>query len=331
MTDTAKSPTEGVSPAFQPTNPLAGSGTQGRTIALDVGGTAMKGAVLEGDGRVVTFHSWPTPREDGPQAVVNAVLAAIDELLGHAPDAQSAGLVVPGLVDDEAGIALYSENIGWHDVAFRDLVSDRTGLPVGFGHDVRAGGLAERALGAARGENDVLFMPIGTGISGAMYVAGCSVDNKFGGEIGHLNVGSGELCACGAIGCLETVATGPSIARRYNALTGGAAAGAKQVVERMLAGDGAASQVWAEAVEAIALALVAYVTILSPGLIVVGGGVSHAGDVLLDPVRTALRRHLVWQQEPRIVPAALGGNAACLGAGILARNALSSSQRQDGP
>ena len=161
----------------------------------------MKGAVLEGDGRVGTFHSWPTPREDGPEAVVEAVIAAIDELLTHAPGARAAGLVVPGLVDDRTGVALYSENIGWHDVAFRQLVSERTGLPVWFGHDVRAGGLAERVLGAAQGEEDVLFMPIGTGISGAMYVAGCSIDNKFGGEIGHLDVGSGERCACGARGC----------------------------------------------------------------------------------------------------------------------------------
>ena len=291
----------------------------------------MKGAVLDGDIRVGTFHRWPTPREDGPEAVVDAVMAAIDELLDHASGAQSIGLVVPGLVDDHAGVALYSENIGWHDVAFRELVSDRTGLPVGFGHDVRTGGLAERVLGAARGEDDVLFMPIGTGISGAMYVGGCSIDNKFGGEIGHLDVGSGEVCACGARGCLETVATGPSIARRYNDLTGAAAAGAKQVVERMLAGDRAASRIWEEAVEAIAVALTAYVTILSPALIVLGGGVSAAGEVLLDPVRAALHRRLVWQQVPRIVPAALGENAACLGAGILARRALSSFLRQYGP
>ncbi|RAN69616.1 hypothetical protein B5P43_35445 [Bacillus sp. SRB_336] len=292
-------------------------------IALDVGGTAMKGAVLQSDGRVREFHRWPTRREEGPGAVVNAVLAAIDELLIQAPNARSVGLVVPGLVDDQAGVALYSENIGWRDVHFREMLVNRTGLSVGFGHDVRAGGLAERVLGAAQGATDVLFMPIGTGISGAMYVEGRSIDNKFAGEIGHIDVNSGQVCACGATGCLETVATGPSIARRYNALTGSSVAGAKPVVERMLQGDRTAARVWEEAVDAIAHVLVQYVTLLSPELIVIGGGLSAAGGKLLEPLRTSLHRRLVWQEQPRIVPAALGDNAACLGAGLLARQALS--------
>ncbi|WP_171814486.1 ROK family protein [Arthrobacter dokdonensis] len=292
-------------------------------IALDVGGTAMKGAVLQSDGRVREYRRWATPRADGPEAVVNAVMTAIDDLITQAPDARSVGLVVPGLVDDQAGVAIYSENIGWRDVPFREMLMNRTGISVGFGHDVRAGGLAERVLGAAQGANDVLFMPIGTGISGAMYVEGRSIDNKFAGEIGHIDAGTGEICACGATGCLETIATGPSIARRYNALTDSSVTGAKPVVERMLAGDGTATRVWEEAVEAIAHVLVQYVTLLSPELIVIGGGLSAAGDHLLEPLSASLHRRLVWQEQPRIVPAALGDNAACLGAGILARQALS--------
>ena len=290
----------------------------GHVIALDVGGTAMKGAILNGDNSVKSFHRWPTPREDGPDAVVNAAVAAIDELLERTKDARAVGIVVPGLVDDYTGVALFSENIGWRNVPFRQIVEDRTGLPVGFGHDVRAGGLAERVMGAAVGIDDVLFMPIGTGISGAMYIGGRMVDNKYAGEIGHLDVGSGDLCACGAIGCLETVATGPSIARRYNAITGASVSGAKPVVDRMIDGDLVAASVWDEAVEALANALTSYVTLLSPELIVVGGGLSAAGDLLLAPLRMAVERRLVWQQPPRIVQAALGDNAACLGAAILA-------------
>lgn len=290
----------------------------GHVIALDVGGTAMKGAILSSDNTVESLHRWPTPREDGPDAVVNAVVAAIDELLEHTKDARAVGIVVPGLVDDHTGVALFSENIGWRDVPFRQIVEDRTGLPVGFGHDVRAGGLAERVMGAAVGIDDVLFMPIGTGISGAMYIGGRMMENKYAGEIGHLDVGSGDLCACGAIGCLETVATGPSIARRYNALTGASVSGAKPVLDRMTDGDLIAAGVWDDAVEALATALTSYVTLLSPELIVVGGGLSAAGDLLLMPLRVAVERRLVWQQPPRIVQAALGDNAACLGAAILA-------------
>ena len=293
----------------------------GHVIALDVGGTAMKGAIVNTDNSVESFHRWPTPREDGPDAVVNAAVAAIDELLERTKDARAVGIVVPGIVDDHTGVAFFSENIGWSNVPFRQIVEDRTGLPVGFGHDVRAGGLAERVMGAAVGIGDVLFMPIGTGISGAMYIGGRMMNNKYAGEIGHLDVGSGDLCACGAIGCLETVATGPSIARRYNALTGASVSGAKPVVDRMINGDLVAASVWEDAVEALATALTSYVTLLSPELIVVGGGLSAAGDLLLAPLRVAVQRRLVWQPPPRIVQAALGDNAACLGAAILASEA----------
>jgi glucokinase len=301
-------------------NGAAGGGT---VVALDVGGTAMKGAVLDADDRVVDFFRWPTPRSEGPDTVVGAVLRAVDELLVHAGGAVAVGLVVPGLVDDRAGIAVYSENIGWHDVPFRDRVVAQSGLPVGFGHDVRAGGLAERTLGAARGVDDVLFMPIGTGISGAMFVAGRLIENKYGGEIGHIDVGSGEDCACGARGCLEAIASGAAIAVRYNRATGGSVAGAEEVLHLMAAGDVAAATVWGEAVDALARALATYTSLLAPEVIVVGGGLSGAGEALLEPLRRRLRDLLVWQKEPRIVPALLGDNAACLGAGLLARAAMS--------
>jgi glucokinase len=294
----------------------------GHVIALDVGGTAMKGAVL-GDGNAVEhFYGWPTRREEGPEQVVSAVLSAVDELIEHAPDARAIGLVVPGLVDDHSGVAVYSENIGWRDVAFRALVAERTGLPLGFGHDVRAGGRAEREFGAGHGSDEMLFMPIGTGISGAIYAGGRPIDNKFGGEIGHLDVGSGELCACGDVGCLETVATGPSIARRYNALAGTDISGAKPVVERMVSGDQIAVRVWNDAVEGLALALKSYISLLAPELVVLGGGVSAAGELLLEPLRESLRSKLKWQPEPVLALAALGENAACLGAGLLARDLL---------
>jgi glucokinase len=291
-------------------------------VALDVGGTAMKGVVLDGLGRVLDFHRWTTPRADGPDAVVSAALDAVADLLQRAEGAVAVGLVVPGLVDDRAGIALYSENIRWRDVPFRELVADRTGLPVGFGHDVRAGGLAERTMGAAKGCDDVLFLPIGTGISGAMYVAGRLVENMYAGEIGHIDVGSGEPCACGASGCLEAVASGAAIAKRFNRTTGGSVAGAEEVVKLMAAGDLAAAAVWDQAVDALARALATYASLLAPELIVIGGGLSGAGEVLMEPLRRRLKELLVWQQVPQIVAAHLGENAACLGAGLLARQAI---------
>jgi glucokinase len=294
-------------------------------IALDVGGTSMKGAVLAADGRGGEFRRWPTPRAAGPDAVVAAILQAVDDLVQSADNPVAIGLVVPGVVDDYAGVAVYSENIEWHDVPFRALVAERTGLPVGFGHDVRAGGLAEREFGVAAGVDDVLFLPIGTGISGAMFVEGRLIENMYAGEIGHIDVGSGRACACGAQGCLEATASGASIARMYTEATGEQVSGSLGVLQRMQQGDDAARQVWGQAVGALARALATYVSLLAPELIVVAGGLSEAGDVLLDPLRARLSELLVWQREPRLVVTSVGDTAGCLGAGILARQALTDS------
>jgi len=301
---------------------MSASGARLQVVALDVGGSAMKGAVLDEHGATSGFRRWHTPRCGSPEAIVTAVLTAVDELLQEANGAVAVGLVVPGLVDEQEGIALHSENLGWRDVHFRRLVVERSGLPVAFGHDVRAGGLAERVLGAARGIEDVLFLPIGTGISGAMYIAGELNTNMYAGEIGHIDIGSGEPCACGAHGCLETVASGAAIAKHYNQAANGSAVGAHEVLKLMIARDPIAIRIWDEAVEALARALATYTSLLAPDLIVIGGGVSRAGEALLGPIRARLRELLVWQKEPRVLAALLGENAACLGAGLLARQII---------
>ena len=298
-------------------------------IALDVGGTAMKGAVLRGDS-APEYYAWATPRADGPDVVVATALHAVDALLLRAPDADGVGFVVPGFVDDLAGVALYSENIGWRDVAFRDLVHERTGLPVGFGHDVRAGGLAERTIGGARGVDDVLFLPIGTGISGIMYVGGRLIEGRDVGEIGHIDVGFDVECACGGHGCLEAVASAASMVRRYCSITGIGLRGGKELLALVAAADPVATAVWEDAVTGLARALATYVSLLCPERIVIGGGLSGAGETLLDPLRQRLRRLLVWQREPDIVTALLGDKAACLGAGLMARRAASADSTQAG-
>jgi glucokinase len=301
----------------------------GWVAALDVGGTAMKGALVGPDDATRCPLRRPTPSRQGPEVVVDAVGGALRELLEDARrqrlEVAAAGVVVPGIIDEARGVAVFSANLGWRDLPLRALLEARTGLPVGLGHDVRAGALAEATLGAARGEADVLFVPVGAGIAAAAIVDGrLLVAGGYAGELGHLQVDpDGEPCGCGGRGCLETVASGAALARRYAARAGRPAAGAAAVAERVRAGDPDAEAVWADAVAALAQGLAAAVALLGSRLVVVGGGLAGAGDLLLRPLTEQLLARLSpgSTRVPRLVLAALGDQAGCLGAALLARGA----------
>lgn len=299
-------------------------GARDCVVALDVGGTGMKGAVLDPALTPLAVLRRPTPRRDGPDAVVAAITGALRDLAAQAADrhltVRHAGTVVPGIVDEEAGRAVYSANIGWWDLPLAALLRDASGLPVALGHDVRAGGLAECRAGAARGARDVLFVPVGTGVSAAVVCEGRVVrGGGYAGELGHAVVEpDGDPCACGGRGCLETVASAAAIEAAYTARSGRAVDGAAGVARLVAQGDPVAVAVWDRAVEALAAALATFTTLLAPGLIVIGGGLAEAGGLLLDPLRARLGERLTFQRRPELVRAELGDGAGCLGAGILA-------------
>ena len=293
-------------------------------IAIDVGGTGIKSALVDGTGTIVHAERHPTGAERGPDAVVQTILAigaglASTAAAGGEP-ATAAGIVVPGVVDEDAGIARWSANVGFREVPLRDLLGGHLGLPAVLGHDVRAGGLAEARLGAGRGYRHVLFIGIGTGIAGAHVVDGVAFAGAHGaaGEIGHIVVRpGGPKCGCGVQGCLESVASAAAIGRTYAERTG-IAATAAQVAGRAAADEPAAVGLWAEAVDALADGLHTAVTLYDPEVVVVGGGLAEAGDTLLVPLAAALTGKLTFQAEPAMVRAALGDEAGCLGAGLLA-------------
>ena len=300
-------------------------------VALDVGGTTVKGGLVDHDGSVMARLRRPTPPHDnGPGEVLATILATIDELAGAGPagaGVRAVGLVVTGIVDERRGMAVHSENVGWRDVPVRSLVERATGLPVGFGHDVRAGALAEWRLGAGRGLEDLVFVPVGTGVSAGIVVQGRLITGGgYAGEIGHLDVGHGEPCACGGRGCVEALASAAAITRRYAAVSGRPVAGAREVAERMVAGDPAARRVWDDATDALALALAWTSVVLAPQAIILGGGLARSGSLLLEPLAQALGRHLGVVRRPRLLPAALADDAGLLGAALLAWEALGSGR-----
>lgn len=295
-------------------------------VAVDVGGTGIKAAVLNAGGRVLRLIERPTPVADGPATVVETVRAIASELAG--PDVVAAGLVVPGSVDVETGTALYAANIGWRDVPLRDLLAADLGVPVVLEHDVRAAGLAECLLGRARGIADCLVVVIGTGIAGVIVSQGVALRGAtaLAGEIGHVPVyPNGEVCACGQRGCLETYASGAAIARRYRVRRGAAAGLSAQDIEAMRDTDPLADQIWREATTALGIALASATMLLDPELIVLGGGLAAAGSALLDPVRAELAGRLTWRAAPAVALSACGSRAGQLGAAILAWQAAGRS------
>jgi glucokinase len=303
--------------------------THNVVIALDVGGTGMKCALVRPDGVVHHAERHPTLAARGPEAVTANIL---DVAAGLADRARAeslipvaAGVAVPGVVDEINGIAVWSSNVGFRDVPLRELVADRLGLPAALGHDVRAGGTAEARLGAGHGEPHVLFMAIGTGIAAAHVVDGRAFAGAHGaaGEVGHVIVRpGGPPCGCGMNGCLESVASASAIGRRYAELSGHAEATAFDVAARAAAGEPLAEEVWRDAVEALADGLLTAQALYDAGIVVLGGGLAEAGEALLGPLRIALDQRITFHRLPQVVRAALGDTAGCLGAALLALDSL---------
>ncbi|WP_408631998.1 ROK family protein [Micromonospora phaseoli] len=313
----------------------------------------MKCALVGADGAVRHSERHPTDAGRGPDAVVETILTVADGLAAKARadglTPTALGIVVPGVVDEARGVALWSANVGFRDVPLRELASRRLGLPTALGHDVRAGGLAEARLGAGRNAGHVLFVAIGTGIAAAHVVAGAAATGAHGaaGELGHILVRpDGPVCGCGRPGCLEAIASASAVAHRYAELAAtatGTATGtgitsddgsaarpdpgrtmvsAAEVAARAAAGEQLATRVWREAVEALADGLATGQALFDVETIVLGGGLAQAGAGLFDPLRAALRDRLTFHREPRLVPAALGDEAGCLGAALLALDQL---------
>ncbi|MEV0775682.1 ROK family protein [Streptomyces sp. NPDC050433] len=301
-------------------------------IALDVGGTGMKAALVGTDGALLYEARRATGRERGPDAIVETVLDFAADLRAYGIEhfgesAVAAGVAVPGIIDVRRGMVLYAANLGLRDVPLRDLLRERLGdVPVALGHDVRTGGLAEGRIGAGKGSDRFFFVPLGTGIAGAIGIDGAIEAGAHGyaGEIGHVVVRpDGPVCACGQTGCMETIASAAAVTRAWAAASGDPEADAADCAKAVASGDPRAEAVWANAVDALAAGLVTALTLLDPRRLIIGGGLAESGETLFTPLRAAVEERVTFQKLPEIVPAALGDTAGCLGAGLLAWDLLS--------
>lgn len=289
-------------------------------LALDIGGTTLKGAVVDAAGRTLITRSTPTGRPGkGVMHRALSILGALKaESLQGGLHAVGIGVGTPGLVNSGTGIVEYASSLGWTTMPVADLLSAEFGLPVLISHDARAAGLAEaRLLPPAPSQNSV-FVAIGTGVGAAVITDGTVVKGAThsAGELGHIPViPGGETCTCSQRGCLEAYFSGAGLVRRYRGRGGDPAMTAADIASGRAGETGAG--IWDEGIQALALALATVTLLTDPKTLIIGGGLSEAGDTLLYPLGQNMSSLLSWRRPPALRRSLLGPRAGQIGAAIL--------------
>jgi glucokinase len=297
-------------------------------IGLDVGGTNMSGGLAAADGVLRAKMRRATDRAGGARAglaQIGEILAALlDEAAAAGEAVECVGIGFGGPVDFERGVVLLSHHVrGWEDVPLRRYLEDRFRLPVVVDNDANAGTLGEWTFGAGRGFDDLLYVNVGTGIGGGLVSGGRLLRgaSNLAGEIGHtIVVRGGPACTCGKRGCLEACASGDALARRGSEALGEPVTG-RELFELAARGRADALHVLEAVVEDLAHGLGTAVSLLNPGAVIIGGGLSEAPEALfLGPLRAALPRYCfaAAARALRIEAAELRYDAGVIGAVALA-------------
>ena len=309
-------------------------------IGVDVGGSKVLAAVVGDDGQVVRFAERRTPGRLVDAAVVEDVLTdAVVDVAGGAPIA-AVGVAAAGFVDADGSRVMFAPHLPWRDDDVRGRLADRWGTPVVLDNDANCAAHAEATYGAARGAQTVVLVTLGTGIGGALIIDGRIVRGRNGmaGEFGHMQVvPDGQPCECGRRGCWEQYASGHALVRFARSrlghdpsmLTEACEGDPDRLTGPMVTaaaadGDLVARQAFASVGDWLGVGLANLVAAIDPDIVVVGGGVSAAGDRLLGPARDALERSLVGighRVVPPVIAAVLGPHAGAVGAADLARTA----------
>ncbi|MBV7363785.1 ROK family protein [Actinomycetaceae bacterium TAE3-ERU4] len=292
-------------------------------LGIDVGGTTIKSALCDQNGKLKYQKTTPTPL--GGDALVETITELIktydqeiislktsdNNSLNPKDIVSTVGVAIPGVVDEESGIGVLSVNLGWENYPFQERLISATGHPIALGHDVRSGALAESIWGEA-GPNSV-FLAIGTGIAAGVILNGVArVGAGWAGEIGQNIIA--DPFNPSQRQPVEKIASAESIARRFLERTAYETInGAKQVFDLAHSGNSVAKQVIDEACEALADTVVASVALLGQVRIVIGGGLANAGPDLINPLRQKVRARIGVLPEPEIIGAKLGSWAQTRG------------------
>ena len=311
-------------------------------IGVDLGGHFIKLAVVDGIGKIQLQETAPTYADQGKDASIAQIVRSVKAFIAKSKMACDApigvGIGAPGLINVETGIVRFSPNLpGWSEVPLRQILEDATGLPVGLGNDANVVAMAENAFGAGKEFQDFVCATLGTGIGGAIVIGGKVITGADGtaGEIGHITVDpNGPQCNCGNYGCLERFAGIEYIVERaVSKLKGGTHESVlpemvngdlenltpKIIAQAAEQGDVLAREVFEEIGAYLGIAFASLVNILNPEAIVLGGGVSNAGELIFRPIRETIQRRAmpVPRATVQVVRATLGPDAGIIGASLL--------------
>lgn len=309
--------------------------TKKYAIGIDLGGTSVKYALIDNEG---VFHfqgKLPSKADISAEAVIGQLVTACKETMASAQQLgvtiEGIGIGTPGIVDETNRIVLGgAENIkGWENLNLADRIEAETHLPVQMGNDANLMGLGETMYGAGQGARNVVFLTVGTGIGGAVVIDG-KLFNGFanrGTELGHVPlIANGEPCACGSIGCLEHYASTSALVRRFNkrAAEAGRSFSGEEINGELIVrlykeGDKLATECLNEHCDFLGHGIAGFINIFSPQRIVIGGGLSEAGDFYIQKVSERAHRYVMADcaVNTRIMAASLGNKAGSIGAASL--------------
>lgn len=315
--------------------------TEQYVIGVDLGGTKIYTALAAEGGKILAEIKVPTESGKGPRHVIDRIVDSVEQVQKAAAISpgrvRALALGAPGPLDKAKGIICFAPNLCWHNVPIRQVLEERLSFPVLLDNDANLAALGEHVFGAGRGEENMVYITVSTGVGGGLILGGRLYrgSSDVAGEIGHMTVSpGGPLCGCGNRGCLEAVASGTAIAREAGELVArgggqrilaGAGGDPGKISSALVAaaaagGDPGAVSIIFGAARFLGIGVANMINLLNPSLVVLGGGVMEIGEPVWEGVRQEVRSRALEaaRERARLVPAALGARAGVMGAIALA-------------
>ncbi|GGO44243.1 glucokinase [Streptomyces daqingensis] len=311
------------------------------TVGIDIGGTKVMAGVVDADGNILEQVRTETPEKSKSPKVVEDTIAELVLDLSDRHDVHAVGIGAAGWVDADRSRVLFAPHLAWRDEPLKDALTARLAVPVMVDNDANTAAWGEWRFGAGRGEDHLVMITLGTGIGGAILEDGGVKRGKYGvaGEFGHMQVvPGGHRCPCGNRGCWEQYSSGNALVREARELAAAESPVAYGIIDRVdgqiaditgplitelaRGGDAMCTELLQDIGHWLGVGIANLAAALDPGGFVIGGGVSAADELLIDPARDAFRRHLTgrgYRPEATIAKAQLGPEAGMVGAADLAR------------